>query len=76
MLRYTALDVRGRLLVALIGVRSSSLLTGLLILLFGLHYASAVRTDLLYAATTKSGGTFKVGYEPRLGCPGWSGALL
>lgn len=43
-------------LVGLTGVGGGSLMTPLLILLFGIHPATAVGTDLLYAAITKSGG--------------------
>jgi uncharacterized membrane protein YfcA len=39
------------------GVGGGSLMTPLLILLFGIHPATAVGTDLLYAAATKSVGT-------------------
>jgi hypothetical protein len=39
------------------GVGGGSLMTPLLILLFGVHPATAVGTDLLYAAATKSAGT-------------------
>jgi hypothetical protein len=45
------------LLVGLTGVGGGALMTPLLILLFGIHPASAVGTDLLYAAVTKTGGT-------------------
>ena len=45
------------LLVGMTGVGGGSLMTPLLILLFGVHPATAVGTDLLYAAATKSGGT-------------------
>ncbi len=45
------------LLVGLTGVGGGSLMTPLLILLFGIHPATAVGTDLLYAAATKSVGT-------------------
>jgi hypothetical protein len=45
------------LLVGMTGVGGGSLMTPLLILLFGVHPATAVGTDLLYAALTKSGGT-------------------
>jgi uncharacterized membrane protein YfcA len=45
------------LLVGMTGVGCGSLMTPLLILLFGIHPATAVGTDLLYAAATKSGGT-------------------
>src|ERR1700758_1512229 len=39
------------------GSGGGSLMPPLLILLFGVHPATAVGTDLLYAAATKSGGT-------------------
>ena len=45
------------LLVGLTGVGGGSLMTPLLILIFGIHPATAVGTDLLYAAATKSGGS-------------------
>ncbi len=45
------------LLVGMTGVGGGSLMTPLLILLFGIHPASAVGTDLLFAAGTKSVGT-------------------
>ena len=44
-------------LVGLTGVGGGSLMTPLLVLLFGIHPATAVGTDLLYAAVTKSAGT-------------------
>ena len=44
-------------IVGLTGVGGGSLMTPLLILIFGIHPATAVGTDLLYAATTKSAGT-------------------
>src|ERR1700756_859331 len=44
-------------LVGMTGVGGGSLLTPILISLFGIHPATAVGTDLLYAATTKTGGT-------------------
>ncbi len=43
-------------LVGLTGVGGGSLMTPLLVLLFGIHPATAVGTDLLYAACTKSAG--------------------
>ena len=43
-------------LVGLTGVGGGSLMTPLLILLFGIHPATAVGTDLLFAACTKSIG--------------------
>jgi uncharacterized membrane protein YfcA len=45
------------LLVGITGVGGGSLMTPLLILLFGIHPATAVGTDLLYAAATKTGGS-------------------
>jgi uncharacterized protein len=45
------------LLVGLTGVGGGSLMTPLLVLLFRIHPTTAVGTDLLYAAATKSVGT-------------------
>ncbi len=45
------------------GVGGGSLMTPLLILLFGIHPATAVGTDLLYAAATKTAGTFVHGFS-------------
>ena|SRR5579883_369299 len=44
-------------LVGMTGVGGGALMTPLLILLFGVHPATAVGSDLLYAAATKTGGT-------------------
>lgn len=44
-------------LIGLTGVGGGSLMTPLLVLLFGFHPATAVGTDLLYASLTKSVGT-------------------
>ena len=44
-------------LVGLTGVGGGSLMTPLLVLLFHFHPATAVGTDLLYAAATKTAGT-------------------
>lgn len=44
-------------LVGMTGVGGGSLMTPLLILLFGIHPTTAVGTDLLYAASTKTVGT-------------------
>jgi uncharacterized membrane protein YfcA len=49
-------------LVGMTGVGGGSLMTPLLILLFGIHPATAVGTDLLYAAATKTGGTLVHGF--------------
>ncbi|QRM55502.1 sulfite exporter TauE/SafE family protein [Sinorhizobium sp. BG8] len=45
------------LLVGVTGVGGGSLMTPLLVLLFGIHPVTAVGTDLLYAAITKTVGT-------------------
>lgn len=45
------------ILVGVTGVGGGSLMTPLLVLLFNIHPATAVGTDLLYAAITKSAGT-------------------
>ncbi len=45
------------LLVGQTGVGGGALMTPILVLLFGIHPATAVGTDLLYAAATKSAGT-------------------
>jgi uncharacterized protein len=44
-------------LVGLTGVGGGSLMTPILVLLFGFHPATAVGTDLLYASVTKTVGT-------------------
>ena len=50
-------------LVGLTGVGGGSLMTPLLVLLFGISPATAVGTDLLYAAITKSGGVLVHGFN-------------
>ncbi len=54
---YVASGFGVGLLVGLTGVGGGSLMTPLLILLFGIHPSTAVGTDLLYAAATKTGGS-------------------
>ena len=54
---YTVSGFVVGLLVGVTGVGGGSLMTPLLILLFGIHPATAVGTDLLYAAVTKSAGS-------------------
>jgi uncharacterized protein len=49
--------------VGLTGVGGGSLMTPILVLLFGVHPAMAVGTDLLYAAATKSVGTLVHGFK-------------
>ncbi|MBB3966570.1 sulfite exporter TauE/SafE family protein [Rhizobium metallidurans] len=53
-------------LVGITGVGGGSLMTPLLVLLFGVHPATAVGTDLLYAAVTKSAGTAVHGMHGRI----------
>jgi uncharacterized membrane protein YfcA len=61
-------------LVGMTGVGGGSLMTPLLILLFGVHPATAVGTDLLFAATTKVGGSLVTAFAARStgrSCGGW-----
>jgi uncharacterized membrane protein YfcA len=58
---YSASGFAVGLLVGMTGVGGGSLMTPLLILLFGVHPATAVGTDLLYAAVTKGGGSLAHG---------------
>jgi uncharacterized membrane protein YfcA len=53
-------------LVGITGVGGGSLMTPLLVLLFGVHPATAVGTDLLYAAITKTAGTAVHGMHGRI----------
>ncbi len=46
------------IVVGLTGVGGGALMTPLLVLMFGIHPATAVGTDLLHAAVTKAGGTY------------------
>ena len=57
------------LLVGMTGVGGGSLMTPLLILLFGIHPATAVGTDLLYAAATKTGGSVAHGWAKSIHWP-------
>src|ERR1700720_2446790 len=50
-------------LVGMTGVGGGSLMTPLLIMLFGIHPATAVGTDLLFAASTKTGGSIIHGFS-------------
>lgn len=56
-LLYAASGFAVGALVGMTGVGGGSLMTPLLILLFGVHPATAVGSDLFYACATKSGGT-------------------
>ena len=60
---YTLSGLAVGLLVGLTGVGGGSLMTPLLVLVFGIHPATAVGTDLLYAAVTKSVGTAVHGFN-------------
>jgi hypothetical protein len=60
---YTLSGFLVGMLVGLTGVGGGSLMTPLLVLLFGIHPATAVGTDLLYAAATKSVGTAVHGFN-------------
>ena len=54
---YAASGLLVGVLVGLTGVGGGSLMTPLLVLLFGFHPSTAVGTDLLFASATKSVGT-------------------
>jgi len=54
---YSLAGVFVGMLVGLTGVGGGSLMTPLLVLLFGFHPTTAVGTDLLYASATKAVGT-------------------
>jgi len=54
---YTLSGFTVGVVVGLTGVGGGSLMTPLLVILFGISPATAVGTDLLYAAITKGGGT-------------------
>ncbi|MBX9849935.1 MAG: sulfite exporter TauE/SafE family protein, partial [Rhodocyclaceae bacterium] len=55
---YTISGFAVGLIVGVTGVGGGSLMTPLLVLLFGVAPATAVGTDLLYAALTKMGGSW------------------
>ena len=52
-------------LVGFTGVGGGSLMTPLLVLLFGIHPATAVGTDLLYAGLTKISGSARPQFQRR-----------
>src|SRR6202166_1039381 len=56
-------------LVGMTGVGGGSLMTPLLILVFGIHPATAVGSDLLYAAVTKTGGSLVHGWARSIHWP-------
>ncbi|HMK69661.1 MAG TPA: sulfite exporter TauE/SafE family protein [Xanthobacteraceae bacterium] len=51
------------MLVGMTGIGGGSLMTPMLILLFGMHPAVAVGTDLLYASVTKTAGSLVHGFN-------------
>ena len=57
------------MLVGMTGVGGGALMTPLLILLFGVNPATAVGTDLLYAAGTKAGGSLVHGWARSIHWP-------
>jgi uncharacterized protein len=66
---YTVAGFAVGAIVGLTGVGGGSLMTPLLVLMFGIHPSVAVGTDLLYAAITKAGGTLAHG---RKGTVDWA----
>ena len=66
---YVASGFGVGLLVGMTGVGGGSLMTPLLILLFGIHPSTAVGTDLLYAAATKTGGSLVHGLSRSIHWP-------
>lgn len=60
---YTLAGFAVGAIVGLTGVGGGSLMTPLLVLMFGIHPSVAVGTDLLYAAITKAGGTLAHGLK-------------
>ena len=66
---YVASGFGVGLLVGMTGVGGGSLMTPLLILLFGIHPATAVGTDLLYAAAIKTGGSVVHGWARSIHWP-------
>ena len=66
---YVASGFAVGVLVGMTGVGGGSLMTPLLILLFGIHPSTAVGTDLLYAAATKTGGSLVHGWARSIHWP-------
>ena len=60
---YTISGFAVGLLVGMTGVGGGALMTPMLILLFGIHPAAAVGTDLLHAAATKTAGSIVHGFK-------------
>jgi uncharacterized membrane protein YfcA len=66
---YVASGFGVGVLVGMTGVGGGSLMTPLLILLFGIHPSTAVGTDLLYASATKVGGSVVHGWARSIHWP-------
>src|ERR1700675_4458459 len=66
---YVASGFGVGVLVGMTGVGGGSLMTPLLILLFGIHPSTAVGTDLLYASATKVGGSVVHGFARSIHWP-------
>ncbi len=66
---YVASGFGVGLLVGMTGVGGGSLMTPLLILLFGVHPSTAVGTDLLYASATKAVGSASHGWARSIHWP-------
>jgi uncharacterized membrane protein YfcA len=62
-LQYAAVGFVVGALVGMTGIGGGSLMTPFLILLFGVAPATAVGTDLLFAAATKTAGSFVHGFN-------------
>jgi uncharacterized membrane protein YfcA len=62
-LQYALSGLLVGLLVGQTGVGGGSLMTPVLVLLFGMHPATAVGTDLLYASATKTVGSLVHGFN-------------
>jgi uncharacterized membrane protein YfcA len=63
---YTASGFGVGLLVGITGVGGGSLMTPLMILLFGLQPIAAVGTDLIYACITKTGGSLVYAFNRKV----------
>jgi uncharacterized protein len=70
---YSISGFSAGVLIGMTGVGGGSLMTPLLIILFGIHPAAAVGTDLLYAAATKGVGTIVHGLHKTID---WAVACL
>ena len=66
---YVALGACVGFIVGMTGVGGGSLMTPALVLLFGIHPATAVGTDLLYAALTKSAGSLVHSFRKSVAWP-------